>query len=116
MSAIDLLIVGDGMYVTGRGAPGYRGTILPAVFEARRAGLVGRVAIATTKPDSAAAAGAAALAAMVLFVVGLHRALRWLGRRINLCGCLPVALFRMPWRMNILVWWNKLEMQPADLR
>ena len=43
------------------------------------------------------------LAAMVLFVVGLHRALRWLGRRINLCGCLPVALFRMPWRMNILV-------------
>ncbi len=65
MSAIDLLIVGGGMYVTGRGAPGYRGTILPAVFEARRAGLVGRVAIATTKPDSAAAAGAVARALAV---------------------------------------------------
>jgi predicted dehydrogenase len=62
MTPLDLLIIGGGMYVTGRGAPGYKGTVLPAVLEARRAGLVGRIAIATTSPESAAKAGAAARA------------------------------------------------------
>tara|TARA_E500000331_G_C17269323_1_gene718474 strand:- start:3765 stop:5006 length:1242 start_codon:yes stop_codon:yes gene_type:complete len=53
MTPLDILIVGGGMYVTGRGAPDYQGTILPAVLEARRAGLVGRIAITTTRLESA---------------------------------------------------------------
>jgi len=54
---LDVLVVGGGMYVTGRGADGYHGTIMPALLEARRAGLVGRIGVVTT---SAATAGAAA--------------------------------------------------------
>jgi predicted dehydrogenase len=47
------------MYVTGRGAAGYRGTIAPAVLEARRAGQIGGLALATTGAETAHAAAAA---------------------------------------------------------
>lgn len=49
---IDVLVVGAGMYVCGKGTEGY-GTILPALFEAHRQGLVGRIHIAATSPASA---------------------------------------------------------------
>ena len=48
-----VLIVGGGMYVTGRNAQGYRGTLGPAVLEAARAGLVGRVGVLTTRAETA---------------------------------------------------------------
>ncbi|MEQ8193810.1 MAG: Gfo/Idh/MocA family oxidoreductase [Rhodospirillales bacterium] len=48
-----LLLVGAGMYVTGRGAAGYRGTIAPAVLEACRAGQIGRLALASTRAETA---------------------------------------------------------------
>ncbi|MBI4184352.1 MAG: Gfo/Idh/MocA family oxidoreductase [Proteobacteria bacterium] len=62
---LDILVVGAGMYVTGRGCDGYAGTIMPALLEGRRRGLVGRLAVATTRADSAmeAAATVEALAA-----------------------------------------------------
>lgn len=50
---IDVLVVGGGMYVTGRGTSTY-GTILPALLEARRAGQVGRIILATTSAVTAA--------------------------------------------------------------
>ena len=50
---IDVLVVGGGMYVTGRGTSTY-GTILPALLEAHRAGQVGRIILATTSSDTAA--------------------------------------------------------------
>jgi D-galacturonate reductase len=53
MKPLNILVVGGGMYVTGRGAPESRGTIMPALLEARRAGRVDRLAIATTKSESA---------------------------------------------------------------
>jgi len=59
MHPLNLLVVGGGMYVIGRGAPGYNGTIMPALLEARRAGLVGGIAVATTRAESAAEAGRA---------------------------------------------------------
>lgn len=43
---LDVLIVGTGMYVCGRGTSTY-GTILPAVLQAAKAGLVGDVLVAT---------------------------------------------------------------------
>ncbi len=48
---LELIIVGAGMYVCGRGTDGY-GTILPAVLEAHRAGLVGGIHIAATSATS----------------------------------------------------------------
>lgn len=48
-----VLIVGGGMYVTGRNAHGYRGTLGPAVMEAVRAGLVGRIGVLTTRLETA---------------------------------------------------------------
>jgi len=53
---LKVLVVGGGMYVAGRGAPGYRGRVIPALMEARRAGQVGDIAIATTSVETAAAA------------------------------------------------------------
>ncbi len=53
-----ILLVGGGMYVTGRGADGYRGTIAPAVLEARRAGQIGALSVTTTNADSANGAAA----------------------------------------------------------
>ncbi|MFZ5775055.1 MAG: Gfo/Idh/MocA family protein [Thermodesulfobacteriota bacterium] len=52
---MELIIVGAGMYVCGRGTEGY-GTILPAVFEGYRSGLVGTIHIAATSAASARAA------------------------------------------------------------
>lgn len=52
---VDLIIVGAGMYVCGKGTEGY-GTILPAAFEACRAGLVGTIHIVATSAESAASA------------------------------------------------------------
>lgn len=56
---LDILVCGGGMYVAGRGADGYDGTIMPALLEGRRQGLIGRIAIATTRPATAEAAAAA---------------------------------------------------------
>ncbi|MEW6500658.1 MAG: Gfo/Idh/MocA family oxidoreductase [Thermodesulfobacteriota bacterium] len=49
---VNLLIVGAGMYVCGKGTSGF-GTILPAAFEAHRLGLVNEIAIAATSAASA---------------------------------------------------------------
>ena len=49
---INLLIVGAGMYVCGKGTSGF-GTILPAAFEAYRLGLVDEIVIAATSAESA---------------------------------------------------------------
>jgi predicted dehydrogenase len=50
-SPMDVLIIGAGMHVSGRGTSGY-GTVLPAVVQAHRDGLVGRVLVAATIADS----------------------------------------------------------------
>lgn len=60
--SIDVLVCGGGMYVVGRGARGYDGTIMPALLEARRQGLVDRIAIATTRAETAAEAAEATAA------------------------------------------------------
>ena len=49
---IDVLIVGGGMYVSGKGTTS-DGTIMPALLEARRHGLVNRLGLVTTTADSA---------------------------------------------------------------
>lgn len=49
---INILIIGGGMYVAGRGTDS-DGTIMPAVLEARRQGGIDQIAIATTSPVSA---------------------------------------------------------------
>lgn len=51
-SPFDVLVVGAGMYVCGKGTDGF-GTILPALFEAHRQGLVDRIHIAATSRTSA---------------------------------------------------------------
>ncbi|MFI5338456.1 MAG: Gfo/Idh/MocA family protein [Candidatus Methylomirabilales bacterium] len=48
---IDVLLIGAGMHVSGRGTSGY-GTVLPAVIQAHRDGLVGRVLVAVTSATS----------------------------------------------------------------
>jgi predicted dehydrogenase len=48
---IDILIVGAGMYVCGKGTDGY-GTVLPAVFEACRQGLVRTVHLVAATAES----------------------------------------------------------------
>ncbi len=48
---VDLLVIGAGMHVSGRGTSGY-GTVLPAVVQAHRDGLVGRVLVAATNANS----------------------------------------------------------------
>ena len=47
----NVLIVGGGMYVSGRGTKNY-GTVLPAILEAKKCGYINKVFIATTNPDS----------------------------------------------------------------
>ena len=42
---VNIVIIGTGMYVCGRGTDGY-GTILPAVYEWRQHGMLGDVYIA----------------------------------------------------------------------
>lgn len=49
---VDVLVVGGGMYVTGKGSQ-TAGTIGPALLEGRRRGVVGSIAIVTTSVDSA---------------------------------------------------------------
>lgn len=46
------LVIGGGMYVTGRGTAGY-GTVLPALYEAQRAGAISEIVLATTNESSA---------------------------------------------------------------
>ncbi len=46
MRKFDLLVVGSGMYVCGKGTDGF-GTLLPAVFEAVRKGWVGKIRLVT---------------------------------------------------------------------
>jgi len=46
--AIDVLVVGSGMYVIGRGTEGY-GTIIPSLFQAKKNGFVNRITIIGTK-------------------------------------------------------------------
>jgi len=48
---IDVLLIGAGMHVSGRGTSGY-GTVLPAVVQAHRDGVVGRVLVAVTSSAS----------------------------------------------------------------
>lgn len=48
-----ILVVGTGMYVTGRGTD-TKGTILPALLEGRRRRTVGDIAVCSTAADSAA--------------------------------------------------------------
>lgn len=47
---LNILIIGTGMYVCGRGTDGY-GTILPAIYEWKKSGFAGGVHIAGTQPD-----------------------------------------------------------------
>ena len=49
---LNLLIVGGGMYVCGRGTDNF-GTILPAVLEAKKNGLINKIFLTTTSPKSA---------------------------------------------------------------
>ena len=48
---VDVLIVGAGMFVCGRGTPGY-GTILPAIVQLKRDGIVGRIQVAASRAGS----------------------------------------------------------------
>jgi len=52
MAGLRILIVGGGMYVAGRGTES-SGTLVPAVFEGVKRGLVSEISIATTKASSA---------------------------------------------------------------
>ena len=48
---LDILVVGGGMYVTGN-RTNSDGMIMPALLEARRQGLIGRLGLVTTSVDS----------------------------------------------------------------
>ncbi len=65
--SLRVLVVGGGMYVAGRGMDGYYGTVMPALLEERRRRRIGAIAIATTRPETAAAAAreTAAIAAVM---------------------------------------------------
>lgn len=56
MRPLNILVVGAGNYVCGRGGEGF-GTILPALAECHRDGLVDRLAVSATSPDSIALLG-----------------------------------------------------------
>lgn len=49
LPSIHVLVVGTGMYVCGRGTAGF-GTVLPALFEARRQGKIAGVSVVGTQP------------------------------------------------------------------
>lgn len=53
-TGINILIIGGGMYVSGRGTTS-DGTIMPALLEVRRHGLMGRLGLVTTSAESAKA-------------------------------------------------------------
>ena len=48
---LNVLVVGAGMYVCGRGTNGF-GTVLPALYEAKKRNLLGSIRIAATSPSS----------------------------------------------------------------
>jgi predicted dehydrogenase len=48
---LNVIVIGAGMYVCGRGTEGY-GTILPALYQGIKSGLVGKIKIAATNPTS----------------------------------------------------------------
>ncbi len=52
MKPLEVIIIGAGMYVCGKGTEGY-GTILPAVFEAWRAGIVNKIHLAAASRSGA---------------------------------------------------------------
>ncbi len=52
MKPLEVIIIGAGMYVCGKGTEGY-GTILPSVFEAWRAGMVNKIHIAAASHSGA---------------------------------------------------------------
>ncbi|HFQ81521.1 MAG TPA: Gfo/Idh/MocA family oxidoreductase [Desulfobacterales bacterium] len=52
MKPLEIIIVGAGMYVCGKGTEGY-GTILPAVFEAWRGGMIKKIHIAAATQKGA---------------------------------------------------------------
>ncbi len=70
---LNILIIGTGMYVCGRGTDGY-GTILPAVYEWKRSGLAGDIYVAGTRPDGIRAVGekAAALDKLYGFAIDIN--------------------------------------------
>ena len=51
MKKLNILVIGGGMYVTGRGTDSF-GTILPSLLNARKNNIVNKIAIATTSPKS----------------------------------------------------------------
>lgn len=50
--ALNVLVVGTGMYVCGRGTDGY-GTVLPSLYESFREGLIKEIAVVGTRSTSA---------------------------------------------------------------
>ena len=52
MKKLKILIIGGGMYVSGRGTDNY-GTIIPALLTAKKKGLIEEVFIATTSSKTA---------------------------------------------------------------
>jgi predicted dehydrogenase len=51
MKPLNILVVGSGMYVCGRGTEGY-GTVMPAICEWKKRNVVGSVYMAGTSPES----------------------------------------------------------------
>ena len=70
-SPLNVLVVGAGMYVCGRGTEGY-GTILPALYRAGRENLVGNVKIAATGARSTKALGEKIRGLDALFGFGMN--------------------------------------------
>ncbi|MDD5269593.1 MAG: Gfo/Idh/MocA family oxidoreductase [Candidatus Omnitrophica bacterium] len=56
MAKLNIIVVGTGMYVCGRGTPGY-GTIMPAIFEWARSGKAGEIIVAGRSARGAREAG-----------------------------------------------------------
>ena len=70
-SPLNVLVVGAGMYVCGRGTEGY-GTILPALYRARRENLAGSIKIAATSARSIKALGEKIKGLDALFGFGMN--------------------------------------------
>jgi predicted dehydrogenase len=68
---VNVLVIGSGMFVTGRGTAGL-GTVLPALATLRRRGLVDRVTVTGTRADGAALVHAAAARLEERLGAGLH--------------------------------------------
>ena len=50
--SLKIVVIGGGMYVSGRNTAGF-GTVMPALFEAVKQGIVGKIGIMTTSENSA---------------------------------------------------------------